>query len=544
MESIRTFELIFLVLILILTSNHALDASPTPPHVCPTELRSPAGITESIPGDTREVPLSVEAKTYTTHSPINISSDADFLAQKVGEGWAGNGTETDPYIIEGYNITYNGPCISISNVTSYFTIRDSLLISPGDPPPPGGYDNGIALINTSHCQVSSNTFLGSRNAGLFIGWSRCDAVSNVFVESIAGVYFNHSTGSVIYNEFVDIDLHSVWMSGSFNCNVSFNTMKSSDTAIELLGSSTSCTVSHNLIESHLVGIFVWNGSISNLVEYNKIDGAYYGIYAHEAHNSYFVANRIQRSRSSGILLVGCQYGRIERNVILDGSGEGITIVGIDLCFFLYNTIMRNEGAGVYLEYGFDNTLYGNLLHSNQPDAIDDDWEHTNFWDDGIGVGNCWTYPAWDGHYYVDGSAGNVDNFPFLTEALDFNHPIIASVPDTLIPLGNYTTITWLAWSESGTFTLLRNEEPIQSGDWSETGAFHHEFLAASLGSYNFTFIISDNDGNSAADIVIVSVYSPPPPVELIVYFSVGSLIAVVVILEFGKSQRAEVDGRD
>ncbi|MGQ4871972.1 MAG: hypothetical protein ACP6IT_09065, partial [Candidatus Thorarchaeota archaeon] len=38
---------------------------------------------------------------YVEHGAINIGSDAQFSWQ----GWPGSGTEADPYVIEGFNIT-------------------------------------------------------------------------------------------------------------------------------------------------------------------------------------------------------------------------------------------------------------------------------------------------------------------------------------------------------------------------------------------------------------------------------------------------------
>ncbi len=53
------------------------------------------------------------------HDPIEITSDSDF------EVFPGTGTEIDPYVIEGYNITTTSTRgISIRGTTKYFTIRN------------------------------------------------------------------------------------------------------------------------------------------------------------------------------------------------------------------------------------------------------------------------------------------------------------------------------------------------------------------------------------------------------------------------------------
>ncbi len=65
-------------------------------------------------------------KEYTPHSPIQILSDAEFTTQASEEGWLGNGTYSDPFLIEGLKIvTDTRNCIKIQNVIEHhFIIRD------------------------------------------------------------------------------------------------------------------------------------------------------------------------------------------------------------------------------------------------------------------------------------------------------------------------------------------------------------------------------------------------------------------------------------
>ncbi|UCH05094.1 MAG: hypothetical protein JSW05_02740 [Candidatus Thorarchaeota archaeon] len=72
----------------------------------------------------REEERPAQEKSYLNHSPISITSDADFAAQKAAEGWAGNGTQTNPYVIEGYNITHSVVILEVANVSSFLIIRD------------------------------------------------------------------------------------------------------------------------------------------------------------------------------------------------------------------------------------------------------------------------------------------------------------------------------------------------------------------------------------------------------------------------------------
>ncbi len=45
---------------------------------------------------------------YIPHNPIRINSNAEFASLAGIEGWLGDGSPGNPYIIEGYDITGSG----------------------------------------------------------------------------------------------------------------------------------------------------------------------------------------------------------------------------------------------------------------------------------------------------------------------------------------------------------------------------------------------------------------------------------------------------
>ncbi|MHA2161705.1 MAG: hypothetical protein ACXABF_04735, partial [Candidatus Thorarchaeota archaeon] len=61
------------------------------------------------------------------HDPIVINDNQDFETQ----AWPGNGSESNPFIIDGLNITDFDSCISIIGTTAYFIIRNCFLRSIG-----------------------------------------------------------------------------------------------------------------------------------------------------------------------------------------------------------------------------------------------------------------------------------------------------------------------------------------------------------------------------------------------------------------------------
>lgn len=74
--------------------------------------------------------VSVSPGPYLMHQPIHIASNEDLQTQAFEEGWPGNGSIWEPYIIERLEIVTDATCISISDVTMDIIIRDCYLSSP------------------------------------------------------------------------------------------------------------------------------------------------------------------------------------------------------------------------------------------------------------------------------------------------------------------------------------------------------------------------------------------------------------------------------
>ena len=103
------------------------------------------------------------------HSPIRIRSDSEFASIASSEGWIGNGSSSNPYIIENYtiraNVTFDPEestfevehAIHISDTLSSFIIRNCRLFNDTD--------NeefmlviGILLDNVENCIIDSCYF--------------------------------------------------------------------------------------------------------------------------------------------------------------------------------------------------------------------------------------------------------------------------------------------------------------------------------------------------------------------------------------------------
>ncbi len=95
------------------------------------------------------------------HNPIWIKGNGDFTAANGVTG--GNGTATDPYVIQGWDITSSSPAgIYIQNTNVHFVIRGTYLHD--------GY-YGIYFLNVTNGRVEDSLF-SDHSAGILLDQSR------------------------------------------------------------------------------------------------------------------------------------------------------------------------------------------------------------------------------------------------------------------------------------------------------------------------------------------------------------------------------------
>ncbi|MEF8832796.1 MAG: NosD domain-containing protein [Candidatus Thermoplasmatota archaeon] len=125
---------------------------------------------------------------YETHDPIRIDSDEDFAQKADDENWSGNGSESNPYIIEGYEIdgVGHGYSLYIGNVTDHFEVNGCYLhnASGGE----GEYfsNSGLYLDNTSNGDIQDNLVSNNSQEGILLDHTTDDTLFNNTVYSNDG----------------------------------------------------------------------------------------------------------------------------------------------------------------------------------------------------------------------------------------------------------------------------------------------------------------------------------------------------------------------
>jgi len=171
---------------------------------------------------------SKESKFVSTdldpHDNIVIFGNDEFTSTALVESWTGNGSESGPYIIEGYEFSTTDVCLSITNTSSHFIIRNcSFTRIVGD-----NLNIGIELANltngvvtncsfvdiaygvlikfSENCTLVNSTYTGSRwfavNAWLC---EDLEIEDNIVIGGLLGINLSESTGlcSIKGNVFIN-----------------------------------------------------------------------------------------------------------------------------------------------------------------------------------------------------------------------------------------------------------------------------------------------------------------------------------------------------
>lgn len=449
--------LLGLLAILMLVTSVVLFAQQIPP----TSSGVSKGQTEGARPQDSFVP------SYITHSPITITSNADFVSQ----GFSGNGTAEDPYVIEGYNITTTGTCISIQDTDACFVIRDCLLTggSSGTGVRLDGVDHGeirnnnisgiddcgvylrystgntivnntmsgnnnsvFFVFSSSNNTVVNNTISGSYRFGVFIGYSSNDntVVNNTISGNDAGMIIVFSSDNTVVNNTISgYDCDGVRLYSSSNNTLSSNNFVNNGIRIsgDVLEYWRHFITTDNLVNGKLLGYF-WN------LTSGIIDGIQYGQVILANCTGVTVEDGLFSNASVGIALGYSSYCSLMNNTI-SGNIDGVYLFSSSNNTVVNNTISGND-YGMYLDYlSGNNLIYLNVFADNDGNACDDgarnNWSIT-------GIGNYWSDYSGTGEYRIPGSAISIDYYPFI-------YP-----PETTVPPQTTTSTTTTTTSTSTT----------------------------------------------------------------------------------------------
>ena len=422
--------------------------------------------------------------SYIVHTPIIITSDNDFITY----GFPGNGSETDPYIIENYNITTEEEvAIKIDSTTKSFVIQNCLLntslnglgieirsISEGEITINDNtcvnngigiyiiYTEGVSILNNNCTAGGYGIGLGSTNClvknnicqkntvGIDIGglWT----VNNTIAKNDCslndyGIRYQESSNNTFAENYCNVNQFGFFIDRCSNSIFLNNTCSNSDQGFYETGTECSNMTYElnkcNYNEYHGMRIC---SSFSVLINNSCNYGVNHGISLGFVNNSIVNDNTCKWNHASGISLYDSHNNTVSGNSCSFGDIDGLCILASKDNNISYNLFKNNDYYGVVIASEISLST-GNIVHHNAfirnnlrqflgTSQACDSGENNLWYDPVLLEGNYWDdYQGFMG-YQIDGSANSTDPYPISNPFVgeynnNFNYSFYFFIPVVL-----------------------------------------------------------------------------------------------------------------
>jgi parallel beta-helix repeat protein len=281
------------------------------------------------------------------HESITIASDNDFISQ----GWPGNGSISNPFLIEGLSILSDDECVKITNTSSYFVIRNCMLSWMLNQ----GHGTGVYLRNVTHGTIELSTMSGLSVAILDQHSANNVYRNNTIEDTWDGILVGSCNNNLVSNNTVAGNPRGVdiWLLDSRACSVLGNAVSGI-----FFDWSTNCTAEHNY----------------GLVEGLNIDGNNLTHWLHQIHDNQFNGRMLGYFRDTADSTInGALYSQLilvnaTRMMISDGVfhnlSMGVQIIYSSDCTMSDIVSENNVGAGVNIDNSYNCTLVDSIMNEN------------------------------------------------------------------------------------------------------------------------------------------------------------------------------------
>ena len=160
-------------------------------------------------------------KISAFNESIFIDGNNTFAAKAISEGWSGDGSLNDPYIIENYTIqALSEHGIEIRNTNLHFIIRN-VSITNGR----SNYYHGIYLYNVTNGILENNTADNNLAGFLLVDSDNNTLNDNVAINNLHGFRFWHSNNNTLTNSTANSNLeYGIYLDNSNYNNITRNTL--------------------------------------------------------------------------------------------------------------------------------------------------------------------------------------------------------------------------------------------------------------------------------------------------------------------------------
>ncbi len=303
---------------------------------------------------------------YTAHDVIRINGDGDFDSAHGVVG--GSGTQSDPYIISGWEIDAHGAgnAMYIGNTTAHFIVEQCTLYNATEISWPYNEGAGLSLYNVTNGTVRYNNMTDKGDKGIFMLYSDLNVLENNNISNVKywGIELYSSNNNRIFNN--NMSNAGIWglsiEDSAYNI-IGGNKMK--ERGIYLSGSFNTYTTQEIYQNNTVNGKPVYHYKNANM------DNASVPADAGEVilgNVSWLVVENLQISNSTEGIVLGYSSNVYIRGNTFTNQFDGISIYSSSRIVIAGNNITNNR-YGVFFQNSNSNNVTRNNISDNHQDAI-------------------------------------------------------------------------------------------------------------------------------------------------------------------------------
>ncbi len=260
------------------------------------------------------------------HAAITIHNDSELA----GQGWPGNGSVSNPFVISSLNITTNGTCLAIMNTRAHVLVNECIFTRAASEDGTSIFLGNVTHCSVTHCQIAGGSF--TIDHSYYCSITRCNVSG-----CVEGIYFytvsySNATENRVYDCGTGIKCRLVaenliMHNQVFRCGSGIHSNYENDDypAYYLNNTVSNCTrglyienggvFRNNAIHDCHTAVKIGFGYLS-VVENNSIDTfSHYGIYADWSDRSTIANNSIIGGSTAGIVLSHCEECVVMNNLL-------------------------------------------------------------------------------------------------------------------------------------------------------------------------------------------------------------------------------------
>lgn len=190
-----------------------------------------------------------EIVNITPSNPFRINSDSDFATL----GLSGDGSEENPYVIQGYGINGEGQgyCLYVGNTTAHFVVKHNYFYGASGNSAIYFRNNGLYLFNVANGTVFDNTISNNDGNGIYLDETKNNNLisdNNVQSHIYYGIYLRDTSPTTIVNNVLEDNARGISILRGHESLISDNTVTGNAYGIHI-ASSDDCIVKGNVVSS-------------------------------------------------------------------------------------------------------------------------------------------------------------------------------------------------------------------------------------------------------------------------------------------------------